>query len=657
MAELLTVKEVAELKGCSVRLIQNLAQNKKICCEEQLNEKKRKQFFIPLAALDPPLQIKYYKQHKVKLPPELATAKKALPPAQTKPLEEFTLDEREQIERWQNILSDWQIFRANKAYKHNKAKADEDFVQQCRECYGDELVVSTDVLYRRLSAYRRGDIAGLVDKRGQWKRGTSSVPEEIKDLFLYTFLDKHSISIKKCVEATELIIKEKCPQLLCEMPSYGTFYRMANDYPKPVATLARMGDKAFNDLYGYYVDRLYDDMESNDYWIADGHTIDVITKTDDGSDTTHRLTLSAFIDARSGIYVGWVVTDNPSSDATLLALRKAIRRYGIPRYIYVDNGREYLNLDIGGMGHRTRKKKVEIKLPTPILTHLGITMTNALPTNAQAKTIEREFGNFTFLSQLFDTYCGSNVVARPEKLKHELKAGNIPTDGKLTQVVEDMIEGYFNHMVYNGKVVADRGKTRLEVYHSHLDSIRTASDENLNLMMMRSSRMQTIGKNGVYITITGEKLHYYDDELMMLAGKKVFTRYDPENLNEIRVYDEDEKFIKTVALRPDMIQEYGANKEDIGKAMAEKRRWRRRVKDEINISREKIISQYGHINMLDVFVRAAKINREGFLARSDPKVYELVMPQERVQLLSNGTDGSMVEIDRLKMIKNNEGRV
>ncbi|MEG2125728.1 MAG: MerR family transcriptional regulator, partial [Hydrogenoanaerobacterium sp.] len=184
MAELLTVKEVAELKGCSKQNVLKLVSQQKISFDTAINIKNCKQFLIPLAALDPPLQIKYYKQHKVKLPPELATAKKALPPAQTKPLEEFTLDEREQIERWQNILSDWQIFRANKAYKHNKAKADEDFVQQCRESYGDELAISVDILYRRLSAYRRGDIAGLVDKRGQWKRGTSSVPEEIKDLFL-----------------------------------------------------------------------------------------------------------------------------------------------------------------------------------------------------------------------------------------------------------------------------------------------------------------------------------------------------------------------------------------------------------------------------------------------------------------------------------------
>lgn len=123
------------------------------------------------------------------------------------------------------------------------------------------------------------------------------------------------------------------------------------------------------------------------------------------------------------------------------------------RYLYVDNGREYLTADIGGLGHRTKARRVEIKLPTPILQRLGITMVNALPRNGRAKIIEREFRNFTFLSQLFDTYCGSNVVTKPDKLKQILRAGRIPTDGQLYQVVEDMIEGYFNLLPYNGKIL------------------------------------------------------------------------------------------------------------------------------------------------------------------------------------------------------------
>lgn len=652
--ELLTVKEVAQLRGCTVQLIQSQALKGKISAETTVNKKNRKQYLIPLDALEPRFQSKYYKQKYGEVPVPLRKAKKEILP-KPKPLEKFTAEQRKEIELWENILSDWQNFRNE--FPGSKAEADAEFVSQYQQKNPD-VNISKDILYRKRKALQQNDLDGLVDKRGQWKKGTSSVPDEIKNIFFYVYLDERALPVSKCEEATRLIVQEERPELLPQMPSYDTFYRMTKTFSKPVATLAREGEKAYNDRYGIFVDRFYDDMASNDYWIADGHTIDVITLSEDGLEQRHRMTLSAFIDARSGIYVGWVVTENPSSDSTLAALRKAIMRYGLPKYIYVDNGREYLNIDIGGTGHRTRKKKVKIQLPTPILTRLGIQMTNAIPRNAQAKIIEREFRNFTFLSRLFDTYCGSNVVAKPEKLKHKLKAGQIPTDGELIQVVNDMIDGYFNQQPYNGKVVADKGKTKLQVYQERLPkAIRRAATEDLNLMMMRSARLQTVGKNGVYLTICGERLYYFNDELIInFTGKKVFLRYDPENLDEVRIYDEEEKFIMTAPLRTDMQLSYGADKEGVRNAMHEKRRLKRKVQDAADVRRELVVSQYGHINLLDVYVRAAKRSATGLLlpSNADDHIVEMVTTNERREekVASGGEEIPIVDISR--MIRNNE---
>ncbi len=644
--ELLTVKDVAALKGCSVQYIKKLARNNTLAHEVGVNGNGRKKYLFPISSLDTSLQLKWYKQRGAYVPPELRQAPKPVPPKALKPLEFYSKQQREEIDSCIQLLEQWQNFR--KTYGGPATQADAAFVLQ------EQLNISIKTLYRRWAAYKNKDWDGLVDKRGKPNKGKTDIPQEIRDLFEYFYLDERNISIQKCYEATQQFLKLERSDLLPQLPSYATAYRWAQAMPLPVACLAREGEKAFNDRFGIFVDRLYDNMVSNDYWIADGHRIDVITKSEDGKETQHRLTLSAFIDARSGIYVGWVITDNPSSDATLLALRKAIMRYGIPRYIYVDNGREYLNHDIGGMGHRARKRKIEIKLPTPILSRLGITMTNALPRNAQAKTIEREFRNFTFLSSLFDTYLGSNVVVKPEKLKANLKNGRIPTDSELYAVVESMIEGYFNCQTYNGKVAADRGKNKLEVYNDNLPNVvRKAAEDDLNLMMMRSTRMQTIGRNGVYVTISGEKVYYFDDELLFMQGRKVFVRYDPEVMEAVRIYDENEVFLKSVPLRRDIMETYFATKEGLSKAMAEKRHWRRIAKDEINVTREKVVSQYGHINMLDILVRTANINREGLLV-STAEVVELVRPEEtRHKLAATGTDGGVV-IDRGRMIQNNE---
>mgnify|MGYP000597465139 CR=1 FL=1 len=105
-------------------------------------------------------------------------------------------------------------------------------------------------------------------------------------------------------------------------------------------------------------------------------------------------------------------------------------RYGIPDNIYVDNGREYLNKDVGGTGHRTRKTKNEWQgwddtekfVPPPVFTRLGIKMTNAIVRNARAKTIERRFCDVkNQISRLFDTFCGRHGGGKAGAVKTPVK--------------------------------------------------------------------------------------------------------------------------------------------------------------------------------------------------------------------------------------------
>ncbi len=647
----ITVKQLAQLKGCSERFVRKTVSEQQIPAQAGINQNGRKMYLIPLDALEPRLQVKWYKQQGQELPETLRKAKKELaPPVKEKPLELFSAAQREEIARWVTILQEWQ---AERVRYPSKAEGDQAFVSSSLERYGQKLTM--DMIYRHWKAYQAKDWDGMVDKRGLWRSGTSTAPKEIRELFEWFYLDEHALSISKCIESVELLVQKELPGLKNQLPSYDTYRRWAKALCAPIAVYAREGEKAYYDRWEPSVDRLYDDMASNDYWIADGHRIDVITRSEDGKQKLRRLTISAIIDARSGIYVGWCITDNPSSDATLYALRKAIQRYGIPKYLYVDNGREYLTTDLGGLGHRTKVTKVEIKLPTPILQRLGITMVNALPRNGRAKIIEREFRNFTFLSQLFDTYCGSNVVTKPEKLKSMLKAGRIPTDSHLYQVVEDMIEGYFNLRPYNGKVAEDRGMTKLEVYHENLSAVRRAVSDDLNLMLMRSTRLQKVGKNGVYLTVRGEKIYYSSDDLILHhAEQRVFVRYDPEDMGEVRVYDENEVYMLTVPLTREMMRIYGDTKEGIGESMSLQRKRKKMIKEAVAAKRELISAQFGAINLLDLFVEAAHESREGLLEGAESNVIELVTAPERQQMAATGTGGAPVEIDIMRMIRSNE---
>lgn len=179
-------------------------------------------------------------------------------------------------------------------------------------------------MYRKKKALKADDLAGLIDNRGSWKRGTSSIQDVVWECFLYFYLDEAQHSIQACIDYTRMWIEKAAPQYL-PLPDYSSFYRkVQNSIPKQLEIMGREGMKAFQDRCGTYIRRTYESMFSNEWWIADNHTFDVQTKGKNGS--IHRLYLTAFFDARSGIFTGCYVTDAPSSQSTLLALRKGIQK-------------------------------------------------------------------------------------------------------------------------------------------------------------------------------------------------------------------------------------------------------------------------------------------------------------------------------------------
>lgn len=155
-------------------------------------------------------------------------------------------------------------------------------------------------------------------------------------------------------------------------------------------------------------------------------------------------------------------------------------------------------------------------------------MTNAIVRNAKAKIIERRFRDVKdHLSRLFDTFTGGNVLEKPESLKFILKDGRIPLDSTLVETVEELLDWYFNQQPYGGAVAKDHGKPRQQVYNENLHTKRVASAEDLNLMLMRSSRAQKVTRRGVHLDIAGQRIDYWNDDLVFnYLGQQVYYRYD-----------------------------------------------------------------------------------------------------------------------------------
>lgn len=393
----LTVKETSELKGCSIRYINRLIKNGKMQAEMRFDDTiKQNCYFIPISALPEDLQAKYYAKLKVDagLAPELKDDKTALKQRSKRvqrTFEELSEDERRQVNEWTEILKEWQGMRAG---YQNKNEFDKLYVGKCQLEHQD-MKISDDILYRKWRAYKDNDIEGLLDGRGGWNKGKSTIPAPVWDAFLWYWLDDNRPTVSLCYRSVIRWTTEFYPEFTKDFPSKRAFRRqIERDVSYALKTLMRDGEKAFNDRCAPYIMRMYDKLEANDCWIADNHTLDIISL--DGT-IKHRLYLTAFLDAKSGVITGWNITDSPDSQSTILALRHGIMRFGVPKSVYVDNGREFLTFDLGGKGHRERKSDKNKADPTTILKRLGIEMHNAEVCNAKAKPIERTF--YTVKSQ------------------------------------------------------------------------------------------------------------------------------------------------------------------------------------------------------------------------------------------------------------------
>ncbi len=572
--ECLKVAEVADLKGCTPQYLRKIIKEGKLTAIElPAASNNRKEYGIPIDALPENLKSRYYarKRTELGLQPEskiIKTAEKKHLNIIKKPFEDFTENERREIAFWTDIIKEWLLIRD--VSKH-KVETDKLFVAKCKLEHPD-IIISEDVLYRKYNAYRNDDLETLIGKRGGWNKGNTGIPQHILDAFMYFYFDTNRPPLSQVYRLTITWTQEFYPQDVPLIPSERSFRRQVEKIPEAVVKLLRHGEKALSDSYLPTVDRWYDELYANDVWVADNHTFDFHTTGEAGQ--CHRLYLTAFLDAKSGVMVGWNITENPDFNSTLLALRHGIMHYGVPKIIYVDNGREFLTHDFGGMGNRARITREDFdeenEIPPTILQMMGIKMVNAKVRNAKAKPIERMFYTVkNHFSKMVGTFCGGTILERPETWKWKIKHGVIPEDQQIRDLFQIYADGDYNMSEYGGKEKRYKGMNRIDVWNESIQEteFRKAADGDLPLLLARVSRYQKVSKNGVSIEFKNERLRYYcteaGRETWRYIGKEVYVRYDPANLMEARIFDkETDRYIDTWKLDMDMQVPYITDDKD-----------------------------------------------------------------------------------------------
>lgn len=596
---------------------------------------------IPVDVLDPKTYRKYRREQDKKLGVRMPKPEK---PQIALTLEEMTESERREVAFWKRTIEEWRAFRSRGG---SKAEADQIFLARLQEQY-PEMHFSVRMIQRQDQAWREQGEAALIDRRGKHRNHKKAIPDEVFAVFTSYYLDESQKSVRKCMELTETYLRHEHKEELLPLASPQTFTReIMRSIPPAARVFCREGRKACTDKMLPYIHRTYDDLASNDIWVCDNHTFDVFVN-DGEHGKPIRVYLTAFQDVRSRKFVGWYVTLNPSSQATLIALRRGIERHGIPKRIYSDNGREFLTFDIGGRGFRKSRKlpQGEHEIPT-ILQNLGIEFTTAMVKNARAKIIERAFLEVkNGFSKMFDGYTGGTIAERPERLKKTGKdADNFILLPEFIAYVDRYIEGIFNKHRHYGEGMD--GRTPDQVYAACMEEQTVATTEQLNLMMLRNTRMQKVTRDGVYITLCGQKVPFNSTELNFYhIHRKVYVRYNPDDLHEVRVYDEQDSFLCT-AQQTEALS-YFADKGKLAEKIRENKKFMKTAQAWIDVNVKKPMSE------LQLLMWQAEHNLKEDSCRPDPKVVHILSADEKTgtqMRKAAGGDGAEI-YDLSKSIEN-----
>ena len=394
----------------------------------------------------------------------------------------------------------------------------ERYLKECKSKY-PELYISRRSLYRWISSYKKDGLEGIIDKRGVSRNRKNSIPEEVWKLFKKYYLNENQPSIKSCFQRVEIYANDNN----IPMPSISTFERKVKTIPNPILIRWREGAKAFENKCMLYVMRDYTKIKPNQIWVTDHHQFDLMVIGPDNR--LIRPWGTYFEDMRSRfILSGYTRCMAPNANVVLACFAKGVEIYGLPAEVILDNGKDYKVPDIFNNDDKARVNSIARQLD--IIPHY------ALPYNAKTKPVERFFKTFEEqFGKLWKSYCGNQIYKRPERLK-EMGLEEYPTFEEWQELHDLYIEKWYNKSPHRGQGMDD--KPPWEIYHEYLDEKRTVPKSILRMLFMRTTKPLTVHRNGIKLF----DKYFYSTMLMEYLGKKVYARYNPDNIETVYIYNE-----------------------------------------------------------------------------------------------------------------------
>ena len=377
-----------------------------------------------------------------------------------------------------------------------------------------------DIYYRTLDrwaeAYKSGGFYALVPNWNPGKQKNKiENDKEVCKFIDNTFMMPFGPSIKETHERYVKEFEHRRESLF----SYTTLDDYINrTWTESERLLARNPDE-WQKHHGIYVNRDWTKVEINEVWFSDAKQIDIACLY---NDRVIFPWLTAFMDAKSRKFVGWVLTATPDKWAISQAFDYGIATHGIPKVIYIDRGKPYKSHHISG-GKLTAGKivnlfeDIEEEPFIGVFRELGCDIFFAYPRNAKEKIIEAAFGIFTDRLSYVPGWRSHDTKHRPRKLEQEIKQKEILSFHELYREINRVIEER------NARPHSTTKKVPNDFYKNYTPIVPS---EAIRTFLKMDRHFVKIRNSGIKI----KDDFYRGKELWRHSGESVEVRRDPANI-------------------------------------------------------------------------------------------------------------------------------
>lgn len=294
---------------------------------------------------------------------------------------------------------------------------------------------------------------------------------------------------------------------------------------------------------------------------GDEHTFDlwVMCKTKSGKEIPIRPKLVCWIDTRSRMILGDIICRDADSQVLKESLIKLIYEDlsgRVPRYLYIDNGKDYTGKEMMGVDRKDRHNQdakdrffdMAFDRPTRGFYHdMGIEDEHvSMPYEPWTKgQIERSFGTvINRFAKKFGSYTGTLTGSKtdakvPKDIKRMAERNELLTMEEFYEEWKKYKEKY-NNRIHGGLRNAGEEYRRPKEVFEHEERYEKAAPPRsfavMALMKSEEALVRNVGiKRGGY--------YYMDDALLGYIGKKVAIKVDPYDVSSIYVINGQGKSI------------------------------------------------------------------------------------------------------------------